>query len=305
MEWMIRTLVAPWIPVILMAAGIFIIYLVLSRSEKKLNHGKRSPFPREFLRSPGHTLYEQIEDLRLDFMGWFVAAMIWPPLLYTALLGQAYFNDRPLSPSGWVFYAIAGIGGIVVVARKAVQSFQRIRQLRLGYEGELGVGQELNQLMLHGFRVFHDFPGEQFNIDHIVIGKSGVFAIETKARSKPNTGAGKADSTVICDGTRLIFPTWTEIGPMEQAERQAAWLAKWLASAVGEVVTVKAAVVIPGWFVERKKIGNVLVFNAKESKQAIVDFRGPLLSDVMVQRIAHQVEGQCRDVAPRSFKAMR
>ena len=68
---------------------------------------------------------------------------------------------------------------------------------------------------------------------------------------------------------------------------------------MGEKVPVKPALVIPGWFVERKKINDVLVFNAKESKQAIAHYHGPQLPASMVQRIAHQLEAQCRNVAPK------
>ena len=51
-------------------------------------------------------------------------------------------------------------------------------------------------------------------------------------------------------------------------------MSKWLTSAVGDKVQVKAALVIPGWFVERRKIGDVLVFNAKESEKAITGYAG-------------------------------
>jgi hypothetical protein len=63
------------------------------------------------------------------------------------------------------------------------------RRIRLGFEGERHVGEALNQLMLVGYRVFHDFlitdkPRSIRNIDHIVIGSNGVFALETKTRRK-------------------------------------------------------------------------------------------------------------------------
>ncbi len=115
-------------------------------------------------------------------------------------------------------------------------------------------------------------------------------------RQAPVGGEGP---TVVCNDRELVFPNWTDRDSIEQARRQSIWLSRWLTSAVGEKVPVKPALVIPGWFVERKKIGDVLVFNAKESKQAIVHYHGSQLPAVMVQRIAHQVEAKCRDVAPK------
>ncbi|MCP5316908.1 MAG: NERD domain-containing protein [Chromatiaceae bacterium] len=303
MQDLIDPIIGPLLLVLLlMWAGIGTLYLVLDRTEKAFEKGKRSPFPQEFLRGPGHSLYEKIEDLRLDFMGWLMGVMIMPAILMAVPLSQAYLTGKRVSLGLWVMVAVVWIATTVWLCRKAITTFKTIRQLRLGYEGEVGVGQELNLLMLNGYRVYHDFPAQQFNIDHVVIGPAGVFAIETKARSKPVTGGGKRDATVVCHGDYLAFPNGSDYASIEQALRQARWLSQWLTRAVGEKVPVKAALVIPGWFVERKKIGDVLVFNARESKNAIVGYRGAQLSAEMIQRIAHQVEEKCRDVAPKSYR---
>ncbi|MCB0257352.1 MAG: NERD domain-containing protein [Anaerolineae bacterium] len=285
-----------------MGLGIGALYLALERAEKDINKGKRSPFPHEFLRGPGHSLYQRIENLRVDFMGWLMGVVIMPPMLMLVPLSQTYLSSQPASTGMWVMITVVWVGATIWLSRKAIATFKTIRQLRLGYEGEVGVGQELNLLMLSGYRVYHDFPAQQFNIDHVVIGPTGVFAVETKARSKPVNGGGKRDATVVCHGDHLAFPNGSDYASVEQALRQASWMSKWLTSAVGDKVQVKAALVIPGWFVERRKIGDVLVFNAKESEKAITGYAGPRLSAEMIQRIAHQVEAKCRDVAPRSFR---
>ena len=58
--------------------------------------------------------------------------------------------------------------------------------------------------MLQGFHVYHDFPAEGFNIDHIVVGAKGVFAVETKTRSKRTTANRREDATVEYDGLKKI-----------------------------------------------------------------------------------------------------
>lgn len=52
----------------------------------------------------------------------------------------------------------------------------------IGAVGEERVGRELAKLP-HGYYVFHDIkiPGSKANIDHLVIGPTGVFIVETKA----------------------------------------------------------------------------------------------------------------------------
>jgi hypothetical protein len=151
--------------------------------------------------------------------------------------------------------------------------------------------------MLIGFRVYHDFPAENFNIDHTVIGTNGVFAVETNGRAKPIKG----DINVILDGQGLQFPTLYEKDPLDQAKRQAVWLAKWLTSAVGAEVSVRPVLVLPGWFIERKKPG-MLIYNGK-NPQVVYRIKGDsILSAEMIQRITHQIEQKCRDVTPVAYK---
>jgi hypothetical protein len=70
----------------------------------------------------------------------------------------------------------------------------------------VAVGQELNLLRLHGFRVFCDFSVENFNNEHVVVGPGGVAAVETEGRAKPDKGRGSVDATVIYDGHGAMMP---------------------------------------------------------------------------------------------------
>ena len=124
--------------------------------------------------------------------------------------------------------------------------------MRLGYEGELITAQELHKLMPEGNYVYHDFPADNFNIDHVVVGPAGVFAIETKARSKRTSGDKTKEARAEYNGKEIIFPGFVDRSYLDQARRQAKWLAKWLKSATGEPVSVFPVVSLPGWYVERK-----------------------------------------------------
>ena len=100
--------------------------------------------------------------------------------------------------------------------------------------------------------VFHDFQADNFNINHIVVGPAGVFAIETKARSKAVSGDGKKDANAIYNGREIMFSNFNDTKYLDQAKRQAKWLSTWLKSAVGEPVDVFPVISLPGFYVERK-----------------------------------------------------
>lgn len=172
--------------------------------------------------------------------------------------------------------------------------------MRLAYDGELAVGQELNQLTLEGYRVFHDFPADNFNIDHIVVGKKGVFAVETKARSKRTTKNRQKDATVEYNGRVLYYQRGKDLRTIEQAQRQAKWLSNWMGSAIGERVYVRAVVALPGWYVKRTSAEGIPVVNPKQFSSLFKHIEPRLLSEEAFTRVVHQLEQKCRDVQPVS-----
>ena len=228
-------------------SGVVLVYSVLVTVRWASRAGRRrNPLTRNLLRSPGHSLRNQVDDLSLDILADAGGAMT---ISCFGALGFAVIDHQ--GGGLWVHGTVAVVfaGTLTILMIRLARNFRRRQALRLGLDAEMAAGEELNQLMLRGSRVFHDFPADSFNIDHVVVSRRGVFAIETKARAKPQRGRGRDGAVVTYDGERLIFPGWEERAALEQARRQAAWLGKWLTSAVGEPVTAHAALALPGWFV--------------------------------------------------------
>jgi hypothetical protein len=289
-----------YFPIILFFATFAIIasVLYLLRKTRQIK-GKRSPFTDNFLRSPGESLNKKIMEISDRVTENLVLLITTPILLYAIYISSLHFSNPINSALKLDIYVIAGIGFVVYSLIRLVKLLNLRRSYQLGYEGEIAVGQELNQLMRDGYYVYHDFPGDKFNIDHIVVGASGVFAVETKARSKPTSKDRKADAKVKYDGRCLQFPNGMDVQSIEQAKRQAEWLSKWLRSAVGEAVKVRPVVALPGWFVERVASGGIRVINPKNFRSIAKTKTGSNLSDQMISRIVHQLERKCRNVKPK------
>jgi Nuclease-related domain len=274
----------------------FVFLLVRKRRARAL---RRSPLTQDLLRSPGHTLRVQLGDATDDVMGTVFWMMVFPPVLLSLCLLQALLQSPNLALALAPLYAVVAVVYIGLTLRELLKSAAKIDNLQAGYDAELAVGQELDQLMRQGAVVFHDLPADNFNIDHVVIAKEGIFAIETKGFTKPKRDGGRGDATVTFDGKRLTFPTWSTSEPMEQAEKQAAWLSRWLSSAAGAPLQVLPVVALPGWFVELKGRGAVRVFNGKQLAGLLASRGSQPLTAQDVQRVVHQVEQRCRTVAPR------
>lgn len=292
---MLRTLIPTLIILLCMLLPVGVILAVRMREQKR----KRSPLCQSLLRSPGESLRKQLNEFTWDLTMYLMFLPLVPLTFFMIMLQRALETDGVLRPS--LIVVISGLLVFGFVFYKAFATARRMWKLRLGYEAELAMGQELDQLMRQGAVVFHDVPADGFNIDHVLLAQNGVFAIETKGRSKPNRDRGQEDARVVYDGKRLNFPEWFETKPLDQASRQAAWLSKWLTSAVGEQVTARAVLALPGWFVERKSRSDVLLISGKEAP-SILKARHAVLSDTLMKRIEHQLEQRCRDVEPSMSK---
>lgn len=260
---------------------------------------KRSPLSRHLLRSPGGSLHNELNDRMWDLAGYLMLLPLMPLMLYAIVLRQALVNAREPRISNFVI-ALGGLAFGFFLYR-AFSIMSKVRNLRLGYEAELSMGQELDQFMRRGALVYHDVPAEGFNIDHVLVVPNGVFAIETKGRAKPNRDRGTEDAKVIYDKNVLSFPTWSETKPLDQTRKQAAWLSRWLSSAVGEPIKVKPVLALPGWFVESKSFDDVLLISGRQAYKILETNHGSLTSS-LIKRIEHQLDHRCRDVEPSFYK---
>ncbi|WP_143684784.1 nuclease-related domain-containing protein [Variovorax sp. KK3] len=260
---------------------------------------RRSPVAIDLLRSPGHTLREQLDDMGIDVLSDVFLLMFVPLLALAIFLAQSHLRGLDGMTRIGTIYAASVLIFMAIMVRALWKKGVRIDGLKAGYDAELAVGQELDQLMRQGAFVFHDFPASNFNIDHVVIAVEGIFAVETKGFTKPNRGQGRADATVSFDGKALKFPTWATKEPLDQAERQADWLAKWLTSATGSPMHVLPVLALPGWYVELSGRGNVSVYSGRQLAQLLRSRGAQPLTDQDVQRVVHQVEQRCRTVAAK------
>lgn len=271
---------------------------------RKTGARRRSPLTRNLLRAAGESIRPQLEDLSLDMMGLACLLVMLPVIVYSLWISELHFGGRQITGRSLgihVTLTLAALGGIAVRLWKVIN---RRRSLQLALDGEMSIGQELNQLMLKGYAVYHDFPGDHFNIDHIVVAPAGVFAVETKARPKPISDDGKAEAEVVYDGTTLRFGNGENREFLEQAARQAKWLAKWLASAVGESIAVKPVLALPGWFIKRVARGPVQVISGRDAGY-LVRVDEQVVSATLMQRIVHQLDARCRTVEPRAYARVK
>jgi hypothetical protein len=284
-----------YLPLIFLLGIITAIWAVLYLY-RKYHRIQKDPlfFTENFLYSPGESLFKQIDTVNEEIMLLLVSICILPLAAYSALISPGYFGGARLNSGSALISLLISLIFAAYIIVKWVNLRSRHRILRLGYEGKVAVGQELNRLMLEGYHVYHDFPAEEFSIDHIVVGPKGVFAVETETRAERTARNRIEDATVTYDGRALFFPKATDVETVAQAERQTSWLSTWLTQVLGEPVAARAIVALPGWFVRRTSPDGISVINPKQFASLFEHIQPRALTPIMITRIAEQLEQKCR-----------
>jgi len=222
------------------------------------NKETKSPLKAKPLRNPGQSVRERRFDLAYE--------KILAPVLMTIMTGYwavmewvAYFFPQVRKP--WMMtIATLAVGAWAVWQIK--RYWPEITRLRLAEDGEKAVGQLLESLRGGGYKVFHDVIGNDFNVDHVVIGPAGVYAIETKTWSKPAKGSPKIHFDGVTLRANGLLP---DRDPIVQAKAQAQWLKSLLMESTGKEFPVHPVVLFPGWFIEapRESLKDIWVLEAK------------------------------------------
>jgi Nuclease-related domain len=251
---------------------------------------------------------QEIEKLNSGIMCCVISIAMMPLVFYASYLSRGHFGVAGQADHVAIIYGLIWLIFSLYSGKKLQMLLKKRHAYRLGLDCEMFVGQELNNLMGAGYRVYHDIPAKGFNIDHVVVGRNGVFAVETKGPSKPKHGGGSPDVTVEYDGRTLKFPDWIDTGYLDQARRQAKWLSQRLSGNSRESIPVKPVLLIAGWRIEKDKNrkkgrDDVLVLSGNEACQFIsTEWTHTTLSDESIQRIGDVLEEVCRDVEPIAYR---
>jgi hypothetical protein len=265
---------------------------------------RRNPLPEDvrLLRTPGETQLSWIRKFDEDLFAYFFFAGVAPVGILLPLLLLIQRLPGWWGLVGLVAVLVVFIGTFIAAARWLKNRLQKSSNRYLGYFGERYVAELLDPLREQGWRIFHDLPceadGKKFNIDHVAVGLGGVFVIETKTRRKGAARPGRKDNVVIFDGRVLDWPWGEDDHGLEQAERNAVWLADTLKAETGERVHVAPILTLPGWWLEIRPAKNPRLCRVANPKwlQKWLGDAPEILDAKQVAVIAAKLEERCRDV---------
>jgi hypothetical protein len=261
----------------------------LLRKRKHYDAAANEPFTEQPLRLAGESSAERAQELFDD------ASTELVVLLFACPVAGLLFSNLPGRGRLAICLAALGLACVAafVIGRRMRTKLSDSWCYRLGAKGERVVGRELDRLMAHGYVVFHDVPFNGWNIDHVVVGPRGVFAVETKTWRKPT----EISAEIVLDGDALITAGGhREMSAHQQATANAESLGKWIGKAAAEQVTVVPVVALPGWRLVIKRYGEVAVYSATNMSEHLPKRGRSQLTPEQIKRIAFPLSNLCSAV---------
>ncbi len=287
--------IAAYVLLFIVAVGTYAVIRKILRKE-------RPPMQFKLLREPGETLRKRLNAADENDLVVLLIVALTPLLLSTGFVTICVkISPQKAQLAVLIAAGVLFLGALPLSGIYAVRRLHRYANDWLGYMGERAVSEALIPLYAEGYRVFHDVPAagakKTFNLDHVVIGPSGVWLIETKTRRKRRGRAGYKEHEVAFDGAQLIWPWGEERQAVIQVQCEARWLAEWINRATGIAVVVNPILALPGWFVHEKSVNVVRALNHKNLSSAITGRRKIAISNADADLIARLLDETCRDVA--------
>jgi Nuclease-related domain len=136
--------------------------------------------PSDSLGSPGRSALAAARRRRTDELAAWTRTLVWRAALIAAagLAGQVLTTQAGLPQAGLVGLGLAALVGW----RLRFRPSEQVTAWRHGAAGERRTARLLDRLTRDDYVVFHDLavPGSPANVDHLVVGPTGVFVIDSK-----------------------------------------------------------------------------------------------------------------------------
>jgi hypothetical protein len=183
--------------------------------------------PSGSLGSPGRSALAAYRRRRAEELTAWTRSLAWraPLVAAVGLASGLLAAQAGLPPAGLLGVAVAALVGWRLRFRPSEQA----RSWQRGAHGERGTARLLDRLTRDGYVIFHDLavPGSDANVDHLVIGSTGLFVID----SKQWTGSVHQSA----DGL-----AWHNHYPLDRTLA----MVRWEATAVGRLLGTRVATLL-------------------------------------------------------------
>lgn len=210
-------------------------------------------------------MYEAAQRLRNEYdrLSTSQSIFLGGALVFAVLFAAAYVLEAGKLFTGYPdwqlrlqlgFLVFAAVFAVVRLATTAAKR-HRVQFLR---DACIAIGHKLQRIANEDLKIFHDYETRAGLIDHVVVSRSGLYAVSVVAKRARGNGA------VCMDGNALVFPSEAAPRDIENIVNKARQLETEFHELLGYEVRVRSVIAVPGWKVTDQKNEKLLIVNEKD-----------------------------------------
>ncbi len=236
-----------------------ILFLVIAKSWTALNRslGSTPSFAESIMHEAAQRFRDELERLSAAQAIYLSGALVFLVLFVAAYVLQArsLFEGYPAWQL-WLQIGFLALAALLAAWRLGRTILAR-RQVSFVRDANVAVGHQLQQISTGANRVFHDVVTSAGVVDHVLVGQTGVYAINVVARR------GGKNGTALLDNNTIRFSNSDEAVPVVGITAGAIRLEKEITRMLGHKVRVRSVIAVPGWDIGDQRSDKHLLVNER------------------------------------------
>jgi hypothetical protein len=268
-----------------------ILFLLIAKSWHALSRtvGSTPSFADSIMHEAAQRFRDELDRISGSQAIYLSATLVFVVLFVSAYVLQAQnlFAGYP-SWQLWLQFGFLVMAALVAGWRlgRTVVAHRNVRFMR---DASVAVGHQLQKISTGANRVFHDVKTTAGIVDHVLVGRSGVYAVNVVARR------GRKDGNAVLKDSYLSFSGSDERTPIVDITASTARLEKEVCHLLGHKVRVRSVIAVPGWHIGEQASQNHLLVN----ERTIPMLRGwrdrsDYLMDDDVEALQEELTARCR-----------
>ena len=236
-----------------------IVYLIVAKTWNTASRAVSSTpnFSDRIMPEAAQRFRDELERLTSSQSMYLSGAMVFTMLFSAAMFlnAEELFAGYP----SWQLYlqlsvlVLAGVGALFRIGR-TVLARHRVKFVR---DANIAVGHQLQQLATGFGRVFHDVPTSNGVIDHVLVGQSGVYAVNVVAQRSAKRAHARLQENALQFSNGKPERSIVDIAAATKR------LQKELRGLTGLQLRVRSVIAVPGWDIGDQTSDDHLLVNER------------------------------------------
>lgn len=236
-----------------------ILFLLVAKSWSILSRTVSSTpnFADSIMREAAQRFRDELDRLSSSQAIYLSGALVFLVLFAAAyvLRAQELFVGYP-SWQLWLQIAFLSLASAFATWRlgRTILARHNVKFVR---DANVAIGHQLQQISVGANRVFHDVETSAGVVDHVLVGQTGIYAVNVVARR-----AAKAGHAVL-DGVEISFSGSGKSIPIVDVSASTARLEKEICQLLGHKIRVRSVIAVPGWDIGEQSSERHLLVNER------------------------------------------